>query len=974
MLSVERGGPYRRLGPPSRPVDRRLPHLDSVAITSVVVLIGLGLLNLEALGGRALTNHQLTVVLGGLVLFLVVHRFRTASLPWLGWSCYGLSIVLLLAVEFFGSSSYGARRWLTFGSFTLQPSELAKLGLLLVLAQVLGTDRAWYQRLCLAVAVAAVPIGLVVLEPDLSTATVLTALTLAMLVVGRIPWRTILVLLGALALAAPLAEHLLHPYQVERLNVFLSGSRSASGPGWAILQAHIALGWGGLTGQSRKPMHLLLAQYLPERETDLAFSSLVEQWGILAGLVAVLAAAVLIWRVVAASRCARTRSAGLSAAGFAALIGIEVLVSVSANLGLLPTAGVPFPLLSYGGTAAAVHIAMLGIVLGMRADAERHRLWLATRRRRVHPRLIRLTALAVTAQLLAMTGFAWQLQRSSGAGLRAAGLDQMTRCVRIPAPRGIITDRHGVPVATNVAQDEVWVVPALLTQHARTQVAALTARPEAVVRRLIASSRTALTVPIATLPPVAAARVAAAHLTGVMVVSAPRRHYPYGELLGPILGWTGVATPVEMQRWPGLPLGEVVGRAGVEQTYDPILRGVNGQQCLYVDPTGVPVAMGPRTPAIPGAPLRLSIDLGLQKALTSGLATAIQATPEHSGGDLGAAVVLDPRNGQMLAMASLPSYDDNVFGPPVDEAGLARVSNTPGNPMLEHVTQAVAPPGSTFKLVVASADLVHHAIPPDLVIETGGSWTLGGHTFHNWSALPPQNLVQAIAWSNDVYFYQLAWALGPDAIISTARQFGVGQPTGIDLPGESAGYLGTPASVKDIGATWYPGSTVLLGIGQGYLAVTPLQNAVWTAGVATGAVVTPHVGLAYGSSATRFSLLSWPSPRRLTFAGQLGPVRTGMRSVVTSGTALILQSLPVPAGGKTGTAEDPSAPGEGLDSWLSAVAPFDPETMQNPVIEATAFIRGQGNGHPSSEVVRSAMAYFFQHQKAILASLPATLR
>jgi cell division protein FtsW (lipid II flippase) len=151
----------------------------------VVVIIGLGLLNLEALGARALTNHQLAVVLGGLVLFLVVHRFRTASLPWLGWCCYGLSIVLLLAVEVFGTSAYGARRWLTFGSFTLQPSELAKLGLLLVLAQVLGTDRTWYHRLCLAVGVAALPIALVVLEPDLSTATVLTALTVAMLVIGR---------------------------------------------------------------------------------------------------------------------------------------------------------------------------------------------------------------------------------------------------------------------------------------------------------------------------------------------------------------------------------------------------------------------------------------------------------------------------------------------------------------------------------------------------------------------------------------------------------------------------------------------------------------------------------------------------------------------------------------------------------------------------------------------------------------------
>jgi cell division protein FtsI/penicillin-binding protein 2 len=412
----------------------------------------------------------------------------------------------------------------------------------------------------------------------------------------------------------------------------------------------------------------------------------------------------------------------------------------------------------------------------------------------------------------------------------------------------------------------VWVVPALLSRQARTQVAALTARTDSVIRSLIAKSGSALTVSIATLPPIAAARVAAAQLAGVIVVSAPRRYYPYGALLGPILGWTGVATPVEMQRWPGLPLGEVVGRAGLEQTYDPILRGVDGQQCLYVDPTGLPVAMGPRAPAVPGAPVRLSIDLALQEVLTSGLSTAITATPDHSAGDLGAAVMLDPRNGQVLAMASLPSYDDNVFGPPVDEAALGRVSNIAGEPMLEHVTQAVAPPGSTFKLVVASADMVHNAIPPDLVIPTGGSWTLGGHTFHNWSVLPPQDLVQAIAWSNDVYFYQLAWALGPDAIISAARQYGVGQPTGIDLPGESGGYLGTPASVKDIGATWYPGSTVLLGIGQGYLSVTPLQDAVWTAGAATGAVVTPHLGLAFGSSATRFSMLSWPSPRLLPFA------------------------------------------------------------------------------------------------------------
>jgi cell division protein FtsI/penicillin-binding protein 2/cell division protein FtsW (lipid II flippase) len=951
-------------------VERPHPHPDSIAVAAVAILVALGVLNLDALGGQSLGEHQLVIVLGGLLLFVIARRFRASTLAALGWACYGLSVALLLAVEVLGSSDFGARRWLTFGSFTLQPSELAKLGLLLVLAQILGSDLSWWQRLLLALLVAAVPIGLVVIEPDLSTTAVLASVTLTMLVIGRIPWRTVVAMLAVLALAAPTAEHLLHPYQAARLHAFLSGSRDASGPGWTILQAHIALGWGGLTGQSRQPMHLLLASYLPAGETDLAFSSLVEQWGLVAGITAVLAAAVLIWRVAGASRHAGTRPACLAAAGFAVLIAVEVCVSVSANLGLLPTAGVPFPLVSYGGTAAAVHIAALGLVLGLRADAERHQLWLATRRRRVLPRFVRLTAMAVTAMLLAMTGFAWHLQRTSGTALREAGLTQMTRCVPLPAPRGIITDRHGVPVAENIAEDQVWVVPSMLDSGTIGRVAALTARSASVVRRLIATSDGALTVTIATLPPVTAARVTAAHLTGVVVVSTPRRYYPYGALLGPILGWTGAATPADVQLWPGLPPYDIVGRAGLEQTYDPILRGTDGQLCFYVDPSGQPVSMASSTPAVPGAPVRLSIDLGLQKVLMAQLATAMLPTPQNTAGDLGAAVMLDPRNGQVLAIASQPSYDDNIFGPPINSAAVAEVSQQSGSPMLEHVTQSEAPPGSTFKLVVASANAVQHTFDPSLIVETGGEWTVDGHTFHNWEALPPQDLEQAIAWSNDVYFYKLAWAMGPGPIVSAAKQLDVGQTTGIDLPGEYSGFLGSPSNVASIGATWYPGSTVLLGIGQGYLAVTPLQDAIWTSGVATGSVITPHLGLAFSSSAGRYTMLSWPAPRHLPFAGQLGPVLAGMRSVVTDGTALLLQALPVPAGGKTGTAEDPSAPGEGLDSWLSAVAPFDPATGQHPVVEGTAFIRGQGNGHPSSEVVLSAMTYFFQHEKAILATPP----
>ena len=196
-----------------------------------------------------------------------------------------------------------------------------------------------------------------------------------------------------------------------------------------------------------------------------------------------------------------------------------------------------------------------------------------------------------------------------------------------------------------------------------------------------------------------------------------------------------------------------------------------------------------------------------------------------------------------------------------------------------------------------------------------------------------------------MYFYQLAWAMGPGPIIDAARSLGVGRPTGIDLPAESSGYLGTPASVARDGGTWYAGSTVILGIGQGYLTVTPLQDALWTAGVATGAMVTPHLGLGYGDGPHR-SRLRWPRPRPLPYADKLGPVRAGMALAATSGTASILTALPVTAGAKTGSAQDPSAPNGAPDSWFTAAAP-----LERPRMVATSFVRGGGHGVSTSGAV-----------------------
>ena len=290
MLSVERGlrGGRRSRPGPGRPAQLPVAALlDPLAVGAVVILAGLGLANLAALGDRSVSGTSSSSTSAAWCCsWSCGAGAPTACAGWAG-AATPLSVLLLMAVDLGGSTVRGAQRWIAFGSFTMQPSELAKLGLLLVLAQVLGSDRPWPRRLVTALVVAALPIGLVLTQPDLSTAAVLCAVTGTMLVLGRIPLKVLVPVLVTAVLVLPFAEHLLHPYQQERLHAFLSGSTDANGPGWAILQMHIALAWGGLTGGAWHPLHQLVGLYLPDRETDLAFASLVEQYGILAGSLAV---------------------------------------------------------------------------------------------------------------------------------------------------------------------------------------------------------------------------------------------------------------------------------------------------------------------------------------------------------------------------------------------------------------------------------------------------------------------------------------------------------------------------------------------------------------------------------------------------------------------------------------------------------------------------------------------------------------
>ncbi|MGH3516188.1 MAG: FtsW/RodA/SpoVE family cell cycle protein [Haloechinothrix sp.] len=927
---------------------------DPWMFTAIGVLVGLGLLNLLSLGMSSLAVRHGAIVLVGLCLMLVVARLRLRDLPAFGWGFYAVALVALLAVPVAGFTVNGAQRWLDLGVFTAQPSDLAKVAVILALANILARGYTM-GRFLLALVVAGVPVLLVALQPNLSTALVLAAAAGLMLVLARVPLLPLLPLFGLAAAALPLAVVILRPYQLGRVHAFLTGARDASGPGWAALQAEIAIGGGGLFGRAREPLYDLRASYLPEREHDLAFASLVHGWGLLAGVAVIAAVLVLVWRCALVARTARSRESALIPAGVAALFGLHAVVSIGANLTLLPHTGLPIPLFSYGGTTAIVHLMALGLVLAARRDGLDRPLWAPPPRRRRHPRWVRTGALALSVYLASMSLFAWHVQSARGDDLRVLGEHQMTRCVRLPAERGIITDRRGKPLVATTKDYQVHVVPGLFPEGdaiARKQLASVLDQSPKELRAALARRGQELNVAVGRVSTAVARRVVDAELPGVLVAPAQTRDYPHGRLLGPMLGFVGVASPEDMKRWPNLALGSTVGKAGLERQYDEILRGTDGRQCVYVDPVGRPVAAAERVDPVPGADLRLNLDLALQQVATRALADAVKT----SGGDLGAAVVMDARTGKIRAMATVPAYDNNIYRPPVDIAALRAQARAPGLPLFNHVTQVAAPPGSTFKIVVAAANAKYQAIPPSRVIPTGAAFTFGGHTFANWRPMGPHNLIQAIQWSDNVYFYKLAAALGPEKVANVAKQLGVGEPTGIDLPGEAAGFLGTPESVRQIGGTWYPGSAVLMGIGQGAITATPLQLARWTAGIATGRLVTPALGHSYGSA--EVTRLERTDPTRLPFAGKLGAVREGMIASAEAGTGGQLAELPVTIGTKTGTAQDPSSPNGETHAWFSAVAPFD-----KPGVVVSVFVRGGGYGSATSgPVVKEILEHYLANR------------
>jgi len=315
-------------------------------------------------------------------------------------------------------------------------------------------------------------------------------------------------------------------------------------------------------------------------------------------------------------------------------------------------------------------------------------------------------------------------------------------------------------------------------------------------------------------------------------IDEERRLYPRDGFAAHLIGYVGEVSEEDLNnpRFAAYEPGDVVGKAGVEETYDALLRGQDGSREVIVDSHGREVGYFGIEHAKPGQDLRLTIDNDLQRAAELAL-----------GDRNGAIVAMDPRNGEILALVSRPSFDPNDFAIKIDRSAWNKLITDPDHPLMNKAIQAQLAPGSTFKIVMSVAGL-QEGIAQNLHVVCNGGWGPYGY-FHKCDEHHGAvDIYNAIPYSCDTYFYQLGDKLGIDRVVKYATAFGYGQKTGIDLPGEQAGLMPSPDwLIKNFHHRWYPDETLDVAIGQGAVEATPIQLARIIGGIASGGhMVRPH--------------------------------------------------------------------------------------------------------------------------------------
>jgi penicillin-binding protein 2 len=618
----------------------------------------------------------------------------------------------------------------------------------------------------------------------------------------------------------------------------------------------------------------------------------------------------------------------------------------------------------------------------------------------LHPR-ITILSVVVTVVLLALLSRLWFLQVLAAERYGNLAQANQVRQVVVEAPRGRILDRQGRVLVRNRA---AWAITVKTTELGDgVQRAVVLGR----LSRLLGLSRAQIDerlrdyngsplrgVPVAEDVPVDKLFYLAEHgddFPGVAPEVVALRQYPHGTLAAHVLGYVGEISGDELKsgEFPGLSQGDTVGKAGVELTYDRYLRGQDGVEDFEVNATGRVVrSLGGRAP-VPGRDLRLSIDLDIQKqaetSLGDGMRLARGLADSSRGGTFPApaatAVVLDPNDGSLLALASLPQYDPRKFVGGISRKDFAAYSKDPSNPLLNRAVQSAYPPGSTWKPVTALAALQQNVISPSTTFHCPGSYRFGNSVKHDWTPRGhgTVDLTRSLEQSCDVYYYTLGATFAraeasqeagghkaAEDMQATARSLGFGGPPKLDLPYSTTGTVptrewrkryweqnkdiyckGTSALYKELcrdGWRWQGGEDLNIAIGQGALLVSPLQLAVGYAAIANGGTVyQPHVAQAVIDPATGKAVRTiQPRVSRVARipAGDFAAVARGLAAVPSAGTAAAAFSgFPLDrfaVAGKTGTADlPPKAP----FAWFASFAP-----VEKPRYVVVAMVEQGGHG------------------------------
>jgi penicillin-binding protein 2 len=556
----------------------------------------------------------------------------------------------------------------------------------------------------------------------------------------------------------------------------------------------------------------------------------------------------------------------------------------------------------------------------------------------------------------------WQLQVLQGDEYRKLSEANRLRIVNIPAPRGIIFDRNGIPLVKNSPYCYASVIPDEFDKTRAGLLAKVLGVPVEEVLEKLNSPDLSPFVPIRlkqglSLRDIAYIEARRSDYPGLIIEAEVNREYPLGDVGAHLLGYLGKPSPSQLKDpvFSDIPPDMFIGQWGVEKLFDSTLRGVPGKRIIEVNALGREIRMLQETPPVKGRDITLSIDINLQKK-----------AEEAFGERAGALVAVEPETGEILGLISKPSFDPNLFTKGIDPNAWEAITKDKRNPMLNRALQSQYPPGSTFKIVTAIAGLEEKVITPDTKVDCKGGirygrWYFGCWRKHGHGVI---SLHRAIVESCDVYFYDVGRLLGIDNIYTYATGLGLGSKTGIKLGNERQGLIpNTKWKLEKKKLPWYPGETFNAAIGQGYVSVTPIQQAEMISSVANGGVLY-RPSLIRGIKPVVLGKLN-VSPENLEI------VKKGLFGVVNepSGTGSAAKSYLTSIAGKTGTAQVVTT-GRGSRSsaekfrdhaWFVAFAPFEkPEIALAVLVE-----HGGHGGSAAAPIAKTAIEAYIKSEHSL---------